>query len=342
MRISTLLRNAMLFVGALLVSVSAMAQTNLLSNPGFEEWNGSSPAHWTTASTAGNADLAQSTDAHSGKYSVSVHGIASSNKRLGYEEMTLKAGTYKFTFYTKAATADGGSARPGYVPFKADGSLDSGNYTYGDYVNNLTNSEWVKVEHEFTLAADTKLCLVIMCSKNPGKDILIDDASLTTSDGGSGGGNDDNPPAEIKAISIAEFNALPVSSTYYQLTGVVGPITDGDQYGNFDLTDETGSVYVYGLLSEKGGAKKQFQTLMAEKGICEGCTLTLIGQRAEYQGKIEVGGAYFVSIGANNVATVNAEDAPVLWYDLTGRRIDAPAGLCIRVQGEKVMKVMVR
>lgn len=68
-------------------------------NGDFETWVDGKPNNWKTASTAGNATLAQSTDAHSGKYSVKVGGSTSANKRLGYKEMELKAGTYKIKYY---------------------------------------------------------------------------------------------------------------------------------------------------------------------------------------------------------------------------------------------------
>ena len=106
--------------------------------------------------------------------------------------------------------------------------------------------------------------------------------------------------SEVKTVSIADFNAAPVSDTWYQLTGTVKNLKDGDQYGNFDLEDATGSVYVYGLLSEKGGDKKKFQELVAAKGIKEGSKITIIGNRGEYNGKIEVLNAYFVSIEGGN------------------------------------------
>jgi len=112
----------------------------------------------------------------------------------------------------------------------------------------------------------------------------------------SGGGGGETPSGDATPVSIADFNAATVSDVWYQLTGTVKNLKDGDQYGNFDLEDATGSVYVYGLLSEKGGEKKQFQTLVAAKGIKEGCKLTIIGNRGEYNGKIEVMNAYFVSI----------------------------------------------
>lgn len=149
------------------------------TNGNFETWVDGKPNNWTTASTAGNATLSQSTDAHGGKYSVKVGGTSSANKRIGYKEMELKAGEYTMQFYAKAATATGGSVRPGYVPIKADGTADSSNYNYGDYTNGLTNGEWVLVTHTFTIAADGTYSLVIMNSKKPGADVLIDDFTLT-------------------------------------------------------------------------------------------------------------------------------------------------------------------
>ena len=115
---------------------------------------------------------------------------------------------------------------------------------------------------------------------------------------GAGGGGTTPPSTDAKAVTIAEFNAASESNdVWYQLTGTVKNLKDGDKYGNFDLEDATGSVYVYGLLSEKGGEKQKFQELAAAKGIKEGSTITIIGNRGSYQGKIEVMNAYFVSIG---------------------------------------------
>ena len=80
------------------------------------------------------------------------------------------------------------------------------------------------------------------------------------------------------------------------MTGTVKNLNDGDKYGNFDLEDSTGSVYVYGVLSEKGGEKKKFQELVAAKGIKNGSKITIVGTRGSYQDKIEVMNAYFISV----------------------------------------------
>lgn len=104
-------------------------------------------------------------------------------------------------------------------------------------------------------------------------------------------------PSDATPATIAEFNAAAVSTdVWYELVGTASNIKSTDQYGNFDLSDETGTVYVYGLLAEKGGAGKAFQDLVAKTGLANGDKIKIHGQRGDYQGKIEVVNAYFVEI----------------------------------------------
>lgn len=147
-------------------------------NGDFETWVDGKPNNWKTASSAGNASLAQSTDAHSGKYSVKVGGSTSANKRLGYKEMELKAGTYKIKYYVKAATATGASVNSGFVEISAE-NKPAGNYVYSGYINDITNTEWKLVEKDLVIPSDGKYCIVIMNTKKPGGDVLIDDLTLT-------------------------------------------------------------------------------------------------------------------------------------------------------------------
>ena len=152
-----------------------------IQNGDFELWDGATPLYWKSKSTASSATLSQSTDARGGQYAVCVQANSASNKRLAYQETTLAAGTYTMSFYAKAATSAVSSVRPGYVPMKADGTADSSNYKYGDYVNDIP-SEWTLVTHTFTLDAETTLCLVIMnpktSSSHTASDVLIDDFTL--------------------------------------------------------------------------------------------------------------------------------------------------------------------
>ena len=135
--------------------------------------------------------------------------------------------------------------------------------------------------------------------------------------------------------TIAAFLAAVESTTdWYELTGVISNLKDGDIYGNFDLTDESGTVYVYGVLSTKGGDKKLFQDLVSTYGIKNGGTITIKANRGSYNDKIEALNAYFVSYkddgssqggdeetehGATTVATfLSAEESTTDWYELTG------------------------
>ena len=146
-------------------------------NGGFENWTDSKPTNWNTNS-AGNASLTKSEDAHSGKYSVQVAGTSSANKRLGYKEMSLKAGKYTIKFYAKAATATGASVCPGYVAVN-DGTVDSQNYNYTKQYVNISNTEWTLVEQEITIEKDGTYSIVIMNAKKPGAAVLIDDFTFS-------------------------------------------------------------------------------------------------------------------------------------------------------------------
>ena len=109
-------------------------------------------------------------------------------------------------------------------------------------------------------------------------------------------GSDPAPSGDVQTVTVSQFNdAAESTSVWYQLTGTISNLKAGDKYGNFDLTDATGSVYVYGVLSTKGGAKQKFQELVTAHNIQNGTTITIIGNRDSYNGKIEVVNAYFVS-----------------------------------------------
>ena len=164
---------------------------------------------------------------------------------------------------------------------------------------------------------------------------IINGTEIGTNPAGGGGG--DTPSGDVKTVTVAEFNAAAESTdVWYKLTGTISNLKDGDQYGNFDLEDATGSVYVYGLLSEKGGEKKKFQELVEKYGLANGSTITIIGNRGSYNGKIEVTNAYIVidgngggdtpggETGADgstiiSVADFNAAaESTDVWYQLTG------------------------
>lgn len=150
-----------------------------LVNGDFETWANGLPTGWQSASTASSATLKQSTDAHGGSYAVLVKGDEGSNKRLASQEITLAAGSYNFSFWVKPTTTDVSQVRPAYVVV-VDNKVN-GSYQYGDYAT--LSSGWQQISYDFTLSAETTVCLVVMNPKkssySSGKDVIIDDATLT-------------------------------------------------------------------------------------------------------------------------------------------------------------------
>ena len=153
---------------------------NLLSNAGFENWDGAAPAVW--KSSIGNATLSQSTTAHSGQYAVKVTGDAKVNKRLSYAELNLKAGTYTFTYYVYGAEANA-HLKTGYAIMTDHKVADfKSDYIYSDPTT-VTQGAWSLVTYTFKLDRPKTICLLVMNQKGSGA-FLVDDAQLTTTDGG--------------------------------------------------------------------------------------------------------------------------------------------------------------
>ena len=149
--------------------------------------------------------------------------------------------------------------------------------------------------------------------------------------------------------TVADFLAQSVAADkWYKLSGTVTNLQTGD-YGNFDLVDETGSVYVYGLtVAPVAKNDKSFPTL----GIKEGDKVTLVGTRAEYKGTAQVGGpAYYISHEAaaeggeepENPGTGDNTGSEVVWTLGSGNQSWAAdthatygAGFAATVDGMKV------
>ena len=129
-----------------------------------------------------------------------------------------------------------------------------------------------------------------------------------------------------ETLTVAEFLAKEVNAAvWYQLTGTITSIANTN-YGNFDLTDETGTVYVYGLTQDKQTSNNQS---FSKLGLKVGDVVTLMGTRAAYNNTAQVGGpAYYVShiaacvepqiAFADNTVTITAEAGATIHYTTDG------------------------
>lgn len=206
------MRKILLSLFAVFTASFAMAQTELLTNGGFEQWTEGVPTGWLIATsgsnTAGsNVAVAQSTEKHSGTYAVAITNTTADktesgqkNGRIASQELKLKAGTYTFTAYLRASE-DPAAARIGYTKINAETGKPSG-YSYQNNANgadgpDTLTTEWQKNTYTFKLDAAATVCLVVMHSKNYiNGTVLLDDASLTTTDGGIDDGTEPVDPIE--------------------------------------------------------------------------------------------------------------------------------------------------
>ena len=192
----------------------------------------------------------------------------------------------------KLASHDGVTGNP---PYTALAFADSDHYSI--QLSGLTASSKIEFSTDANFAlttADSTMASAraIVCG------VKLTDEALTP---GEGGGNEPvNPDPEpepeptpdptpgIVVATVAEFLAAAEGDTVYELTGVIKNVANTN-YGNFDLQDATGTVYVYGLYDESGN--KVFTSL----GLKEGDTLTMRGVRTSYNEVPQVGSGVYVS-----------------------------------------------
>ena len=122
------------------------------------------------------------------------------------------------------------------------------------------------------------------------------------------------PAQNLGAKTIAEFLELKNTKDTCILTGVVSNIVN-TTYGNFDLTDESGKVYVYGLLTPEGESKK-----FADLNVAEKDTLTVLAIYNEYNGKPQAKNAIFVEVK-------KAPKAPAQDIEITLSSLTTPGAL---------------
>ena len=100
------------------------------------------------------------------------------------------------------------------------------------------------------------------------------------------------PAVEPTYTTVAEFLAADVDdATFYTLKGTITRVANTN-YGNFDLTDETGTIYVYGLYSEDGATNKYWATSGAQLGD----DIVISAVRADYNGSAQAGSARFLGL----------------------------------------------
>lgn len=263
----------------------------------------------------------------------------------GKTNFTLSFGTERYLYEATDNTFD-------WNEFKAYISADGKKWVRlaCDFAGGiLPNGRWDLAMSTFTVPAGTSSLYVYFVS-SLGSAYALDDLKLVQSaeagktvDFASGeefevgdnttGGNTDGgetAPESKGKKSVAEFINAADTQNYYELTGKVSGFNP--TYCSFDLTDDSGKIYVYSVLD---ASKSEWTSKISNGG-----TITIYGKYLYYEQKSqhEVVDAYIVSFNGDGgssdggeqegkpaslvKATVAeflaAEESTEVWYELTG------------------------
>lgn len=263
----------------------------------------------------------------------------------GKTNFTLSFGTERYLYEATDNTFD-------WNEFKAYISADGKKWVrlVCDFAGGvLPNGRWDLAMSTFTVPAGTSSLYVYFVS-SLGSAYALDDLKLVQSaeagktvdfasgeefevgdntTGGNTGGGETAPESKGKK-SVAEFINAADTQNYYELTGKVSGFNP--TYCSFDLTDDSGKIYVYSVLD---ASKSEWTSKISNGG-----TITIYGKYLYYEQKSqhEVVDAYIVSFNGDGgssdggeqegkpeslvKATVAeflaAEESTEVWYELTG------------------------
>ena len=152
-------------------------------------------------------------------------------------------------------------------------------------------------------------------------DIRTNEAGLRTSDISFTSGTTTVKYTVEQAGSIVDADAATINAAedgtlQYRLTGYISKMVN-TTYGNYNVADATGSVYVYGTL-DAAGKSKNFESM----GISEGDIITVVGPKQSYKGSPQLKDVSVESVKKVADATVSEFLAAAVksdvYYRLTG------------------------
>ena len=210
----------------------------------------------------------------------------------GKQSSTVTAAVYQLGSIVECSIADFNKAEAGSTVYRLTGVITKvANPTYGNcYIKDATGETYV---YGIGAKGDFQK-----------KGLKVGDVVTLTGvkDIYNGTGQMKNATLEavkvVTKISVADFlTKKDDKNVYYMLEGTItefaGQRNDLKTYGNFGLTDATGSAYVYGLTAGWDGESKK----AGELGLNFGDKITIIGYHTSYKDAPQVGGAFLFSKG---------------------------------------------
>ncbi|MBQ9645055.1 MAG: hypothetical protein IJV24_01695 [Prevotella sp.] len=160
----------------------------------------------------------------------------------------------------------------------------STNFNLSTTTGTLSGKTWVgeAKEIEFAVAKNTQINKIVVTL-------------------GGDPGTVEPEPQPVEGLSTCAEVIAGTDGTIYRVKGTCTEIKN-TTYGNWNLTDETGQIYIYGTLDAEGKTKN-FTSL----GIEVGDIVTVEGPRKDYKGTIELVDVTVISIEKGTVTPVETE-----------------------------------
>ena len=192
----------------------------------------------------------------------------------------------------KGTFTDGGTFGNATFYISDDGTQNNEFYCFR--ILYLGNKKFESGQTDIKVGDEVIVLGQLMNYRNNTPETVAGKAYLYSLNGKTDGGDTPPSPSGVKAVTVSEFNAAPESdSQVYELVGTIGGSIN-TTYGNFDLTDETGTVYVYGLTATELGYGAKNDKSYESLGLKEGDKIKIRGYRGSYGDKIEVMYAWFI------------------------------------------------
>ena len=198
-------------------------------------------------------------------------------------ENTWDEGGGTWSTYTPAVVAPTALATPvvtavakeNIVTLTWEAVANAGSYSINISANGIANETPVVVEeptYVFTGEYETEYTFNVVAVPADEEKFTASEAGVATATTEAAPAVEPEEPEAGSLVTIAKYIELANTEVAYQISGVISNIYNTN-FGNFYLTDETGTITVYGLLNSEGGKNGA----VAEYGIREGDTVTLEG-----------------------------------------------------------------
>lgn len=190
-----------------------------------------------------------------------------------------------------------------YVSIPLDGGSDTinltakGSWTIEKVVSTKDSVKWLTISTTSGAAGEAELIFSATSTLN-GRSAEV----LIKSDDKTQRINIIQGISKAADATAAEVNAGPDGKTY-RIKGVCTKI-ENTVYGNWYLTDNTGTVYIYGTLDKKGGTKN-FLSLKLELGD----EVTIEGPKSSYNGKPQMVNVSVISINKSLIKVDSVKNA---------------------------------